>query len=384
MAETEIRTRTRTKTEKPKSELAELLADIEKKKGPGVVRPAWTLPLFNCLPTGVFMLDFALMGGIPEGLATMIYGWESSGKSTLTMRQVAAAQRKYPWRTPFFCDCEGTFDKEWAAKQGVDLNNLNLAQPESGEEAIDLLAGFSEVWETSLMVLDSVPAAVPRKIDENSAEDATMGLLARLMGILSSKLTVAASRERKRDHWVTNIFVNQWRSRIGGLILGDPRTLPGGNQLNKYFVTTKIEIKNKEIMGKDKNDIEVVDHNEHSFKIGKAKVGSSIRQGEFQIVVNPDHELPFGTLMDALPVVTYAVKMGIIDGGVGKKGYVLPDGNKLPNLAELELYLYENEAELLRLQQMIISQQRVEKGLPPLPPDGFLLDWNSRENLGLE
>ena len=358
------------------SELDAVCAEINKVKGAGVIRPAGQMVAANHIPTGCFLLDLALLGGIADGFTTMIYGLESSGKTTLCKKVVGNYQRKYEDKKVVWVDPEGMFDKDWAIQLGVDPDRLVYSSPENGEEAVDIIASVMSAWETGLVVLDSIPAMVPMNVVEKSAEDNTMAELARLMGKYCSKILVSQAKERRRGHRVTVININQFRSKVG-LVFGDPRTLPGGRQIN-HIPTTKIEIKNLEVMGKDKHQHEVVEYNEHSFKITKAKHGSSIRSGEFRMVINPDNELGLrqGDFDDSDTAAAYAKRMGIITGG-GASWKISGVAKKFGKLEEIKKFLISTPEEFLKLKQTIIAMQRVDKGLPALPPDKYLLDWCS-------
>jgi recombination protein RecA len=356
------------------TELDAVFADIGKHMGEEMVMDASKLPPCNHIPTGSFMLDLATLGGMPEGFPAMFYGYESSGKTTIIKKIVGEFQKKYPQKKAVWVDTEGMFDAAWAKQLGVDTSSLKLARPENGQQAVDIIDAVVGAWETGLVVLDSVPSCVSKAILDKSADDDTMTELARLMGKLCSKLAMSFNRERKRGHHVTFLYTNQWRGKPG-VMFGDPRTLPGGRQIN-HICTTKLEVKNAEEMGKDKHDIEVVEFNQHSFKITKAKHGASVRSGEFRMMINPDNDkgLPQGSYSDADTMVVYGKKMGLITGG-GSSWKIDDNDTKFAKLVDIETYLRENAAAYLSLKQAIVAMQRVDKGLPALPPDGYLFDW---------
>jgi len=356
------------------NELDKVILDIQKHKGANSIHEANRIVPSNHIPTGCFVLDFALMGGIADGYNTMLYGLESSGKTTLAKKIVGQFQKKHEDKKAVWVDPEGMFDRDWASKMGVDTDKLIYSSPETGNEAVDIIAAVMDAKETGLVVLDSVPACVPMTIIEKSAEDDTMAELARLMGKLCSKILVSQAKERRRGHRVTVILINQFRFKVG-FVMGDNRTLPGGRQIN-HIPTTKIEVKNKEVMGKDKHEHEVVEVNEHEFKITKAKHGSSIRHGEFRMIINPDNVmgLPQGTFEDFATVAAYSKRMGVITGG-GASWKIDGVSKKFGKLEEIKDFLKDNEDHYLRLKQTLIAMQRKEKGLPMLPPDNYLLDW---------
>lgn len=361
------------------TELEQVLADIAKTKGAAAVMPASQIPVANHIPTGSFLLDFALLGGIPEGYVSMFYGLESSGKTTMIKKIVGEFQKKHPSKVAAWVDAEGMFDKDWATKLGVDVEKLLVSRPDTGQEAVDVMEAMMGAWEVGLIVLDSIPACVPKKILENSAEDLTMSELARLMGIFCSKVAMSFSAERKRGHHVTVLLVNQFRAKIG-VMFGDPRTLPGGRQIN-HLPSTKVEIRNLEELGKDRHDNEVVEYNGHTFKITKSKHGSSIKNGEFRMVINPDNKegLPQGTINDTDTLCAYAKKMGFITGG-GSSWVIAGVDQKFRKLDEIRAYLRGTEGAEMLLRQTVIAAQREAKGLPALPPDGYLSGgWLSTE-----
>jgi recombination protein RecA len=360
------------KREPETSEFSQLLAQIEKARGEKVILPANVIPQACVIPTGAFTLDFALTGGIPEGFATMIYGLESSGKTTMTLKAVASFQRKHPTKLAVWVDTESMFDPDWAAKLGCDLNRLHIVHPATGEEAVDLMAAAMEPIEVGMVIMDSIPGCVPKAIVDRSAEDQTMAVLARLMGIFCSKILTAWGKERRRNHRVTVLIINQFRSKVG-LVFGDPRTLPGGRQIN-HLPSTKIEIKNSEVMGEDAVGNEVVDLNDHTFKITKAKHGSSIRSGQFQMVVNPDKDesLAQGSFDDYKTVITFAKKFGFLVGGGGKYRVPLITNKTFPKHDDLVLHLKQHDDQFNQLKACLIAAQRVSKGMPALPPDGYL------------
>jgi recombination protein RecA len=295
----------------------------------------------------------------------MPYGWESSGKTTVSMRVVANAQRKYPDQSVVFVDAEGTFDPAWAARHEVDVDNMILVQPQSGEQALDIADAVLRAAETSLVVIDSLPALMPTKELEKSMEDDTVALQARLIGKFLRKATQALLDERKRDHHPALVVINQFRSKIA--MMGDTRTLPGGNAL-KFAVATRFEIKNKEKMGRDGLDIETVDYNEHSFVVTKNKVGTGIRSGEFIMVRNPDNPLGAGFIDDAKTVVTYAKKFGILSGG-GSSWRMDDLDEKFGKLQEIADYFYSDLDYFEHTKRRLISMQRQHAGLKP---DGWL------------
>lgn len=369
------------------SELQTTIDAIKKRMGDHAVSYSSNLgaAATTFIETGVFTIDYGLLGGVPEGRVTMVYGHEACGKSTLIMRLVAAAQRKHPGKVAVIVDAEGTIDMVWAAAQGVDVDKLLLVKPDSGEECVDAVEAFLRTMEICFVAIDSLPAIVPQAIIERSAEDPTMAQGARLIGVLCSKIIAAFQHERGRGHNPTVVMVNQWRSKVG-FVLGNPNTLPGGKQ-PKYLSSVMLEMKKKkEHIGKDKYENDTTIYNEHAFDIDKSKTGSSIRQGEFKLVTSSDYNmqdadadapdifLPAGSIDDYKVVAAYGKRMGFITGGAASWQIDGVDG-KFRNVAAIMQFLVENPDEFVSLKRKMIGLKRKENGLPPIPYDNYLLGW---------
>lgn len=361
------------------SEFEKVKAHFAKNYGDGIIRAASRLPINRHIQTGAFTLDLALLGGLPENHAFMIYGNESSSKTTMMMKIVAAFQQKYPDKVVVWVDPESTFDKLWAMKQGVDVEALELTQPGSGELAVDIIQRMMAVQEVSLVVLDSIGALCPMNVYEKSAEDKTYAEVARLCSTLCQKLGGVTNIERARGHFPTFGMVNQFRDSQSSY--GSPNKLPGGRQIN-YYATTKIWMKGKKVKGKNSFGDEVTDHIEQAFVVEKHKIGSSIEQGEFIMHLNPDGasavfpEMQFGqgTILDAKIVAAQAKRIGILSGG-GASWRIEGLDMRFGKLAEIESFFYQNPAAYLRVKQQVIVDYRRRAGLPALPPDRYLLDW---------
>jgi recombination protein RecA len=371
---TEVRERVRVPVPAPAPSfpgLEGIAKTLSQRHGGDVMYPGTMIPTFNHLETGVFLMDLALLGGIPEGQSTMLYGWESSGKTTMAMRLAAAAQRKHPDKAVIWVDCEQTFDPLWFAKHGGDRSRLFYMQPDSGEQAVDTIDAVSRSPETSLVILDSLPAMLPQKMIDASAEDALVAAQSRLNSRLCSTLIASGQASRKEyGRAATFVCINQWRMAIG-VSKGDPRTLPGGRQI-RFLCTTLLEMKNKPIAGKDARDIEIFLKNEHAFVCKKSKAGNSLPGGEFDMIRDPGHPLGEGAIDDYFTALTYAKKMGFIGGG-GTKQTIQGIDQSFGKREEMISYLKENDDDFTKLKRLVIASQRVNMGLPALPKDGWLL-----------
>lgn len=215
------------------------------------------------ISTGSFMFDLAISpenGGIPVGKIMEIYGPEQAGKSTFSLIAIAERQRYerqreidepgYQAKACVFIDAESGFSKELAAEYGVVLEDLIYIDPETAEQAIDILEAFVRSGEMALAVVDSVPALTPNKIVESSMEQQTMGLVARLMSIACTKLNGALKGTES-----TIIFINQIREKVG-VMYGNPETTPGGRAL-KFYSWTRIKVSRGDDI---KNKDEVIGH----------------------------------------------------------------------------------------------------------------------------
>lgn len=357
------------------SELIAAEAEIAKVHGGGVVVRGDRVPLANHSPTGAFSLDLGLCGGMPEGYAIQLYGFESSGKTLIALLSIAGYQRKHPDKVCIFVDAEKMYDPNWAEHLGVDTQRVRVIIPDTGEQAVDALTRMMDVESVGLVVLDSIPACVPKTMADRSAEDKTMGVLAALMGILCSKILVSWGRERRRGHRVTVLLLNQFRMKVG-FVLGNPHTLPGGRQIN-HLPTTKIKTKGKEQKGEDSGGEEVNNFTEIFFAFEKTKHGRSIREGAFTVVLGDGHAsgLPPGTVDNAPTIAVYALSFGLIR----KQGKQYVIDSRLIRSHEpilkkesIVAWLRTHEDESMLIGAAIIAGMRLRHRLPAAPPDGML------------
>lgn len=342
------------------SELGATMALITKHRGEGVVRPAELLPKFKHIPTGVFSLDMACLGGFPEGAVTLGVGWEHSGKTTMGLRFLAHAQKKYPEMFALFVDVEGTYAPAWGAIHGIDNSRLILVQPGSGEEALDVAVAMMRSKEISAVMVDSLAGLVPLAVKDKSFEDAVVGkqalMISRFCAVMQSEL----NEQRKRGHRPAIYMVNQFRYKIG-VMHGDPRTTPGGVAAN-YVATLRLEFKNKEEKGSDDNQRQLIDHNDHSFTMKKNKIGNGPREGEFLMVRNTDHVLGQGFIDDARTVVTWAKATGAITGG-GSSWRIRGVDDKFPRLQEIADYFYSDLDFFDDFKRSLIEDFREKQGM---------------------
>ena len=329
------------------------LAQIDKQYGKGsIMRMGDKATMaIESIPTGALSLDLALgIGGLPRGRVTEIYGPESSGKSTLAMHVVAEAQRN--GGVCAYIDAEHAMDPIYAKAIGVDIDQLLISQPDTGEQALEIVDMLVRSGALDVVVIDSVAALTPRAEIEGEMGDSHVGLQARLMSQALRKLTANLNRTK-----TIALFINQLREKIG-VMFGSPETTPGGRAL-KFYSSVRLDIRRIESL---KDGAEVVG-NRTRVKVVKNKVSPPFRQAEFDIMYGKGISRE-GSLIDM------SVDLGIVK----KSGaWFTYEGEQLGQGREnAKSFLSSNPEIMVEISDKVLAAAGLKPGAEePLVDNGF-------------
>ncbi|WP_261667021.1 recombinase RecA [Erwinia mallotivora] len=323
------------------------LAQIEKQFGKGaIMRLGDDRSLDVALqPTGIMGLDIATGGGLPYGRICEIYGPEASGKTTLALYAIAAAQRD--GKQCAFIDAEHALDPKRAAELGVDTENLLISQPDTGEQALEIADALTRSGAVSVIVVDSVAALVPKAELEGEIGDAHMGLQARMMSQAMRKLKGNIGTSQ-----TLVIFINQLRMKIG-VMFGNPETTAGGNAL-KFYASVRLDVR---AFGNIKEG-DAVTGKEIRVKVVKNKVAPPFRQAEFRLLFGQGIDFT-GNVLDLAVDAKIASKAGT---------WYEFDGSKLGNGRKAALEFVSADPQMLAILTDRVRAHYLSPARPPLPP----------------
>ena len=329
--------------------LQEAMSKIEKDFGKGSIMKLGEEKIENVdvIPSGSISLDVALgVGGYPKGRIIEIYGPESSGKTTLAIHAIAEAQKA--GGIAAFIDAEHAFDRFYAAKLGVDVDNLIISQPDNGEQALEIADQLIRSAAVDIVVVDSVAALTPKAEIEGDMGDNKVGLQARLMSQALRKLTATINKTN-----TTCIFINQLREKIG-VMFGNPETTTGGNAL-KFYASVRLDIRKSSAI---KDGDEIIG-NEVKVKVVKNKVAPPFRRAQFEIL--------FG---EGISRVGEIVDLGVEYGILEKSGsWFSYNGSKLAQGKEGAKKVLKDNPELCEELTARIYDAINSKGAPIAPPE---------------
>ena len=327
-----------TSQEEKKKALAGAIAQIEKNFGKGAIIKLGSNQTMqvDAIPTGSMGLDLALgIGGVPKGRIVELYGPESSGKTTVALHIIAEAQKK--GGEVAFVDVEHALDPQYAAALGVDVDNLLVSQPDSGEQALEIMEALVRSGAVDVVVLDSVAALTTKAEIDGNMGDSNVGQLARLMSQAMRKLTPLLSKTN-----CVAIFINQIREKIG-VMYGNPETTPGGRAL-KFYASVIIDVRKGEAI---KNGTELIG-SRTKIKIKKNKVAPPFKECEFDII--------FGKgIARTGEVLDLAVELDVIKKSGAWFSY---DGQKLGQGRDNAKKALEENPELMKVVEEKINENK--------------------------
>lgn len=360
-------------SEEKKKALEAAMGQIEKEFGKGSIMKLGEYKTLNieAIPTGALSLDVALgIGGIPKGRIIEVYGPESSGKTTLTLHMIAECQKA--GGEAAFIDAEHALDPIYAKHLGVDIDNLIVSQPDTGEQALEIAEALTRSGAIDIIVVDSVAALVPKAEIDGDMGDAHVGLQARLMSQALRKLAGVVNKSN-----ATIVFINQLREKVG-VLFGNPETTPGGRAL-KFYASVRLDIRKVENIKQDG----VVKGSHVRVKVVKNKVAPPFREAEFDIIYGKGISKS-GNILDL------AVNLDLIEKSGAWFSY---NGEKIGQGREnAKLYLEQNPKVMDEVEKKIrdnfkeafdkslSDEQVVDKEQEIDPEEDFSEDEESEEN----
>lgn len=366
--------------------LDELNAEMTKRYGSGMVKKE-LLPKARHVPTGSFDIDLRTLGGLVDCRLNQIKGFESTGKTTLAMAVIKAAQLKYPDKTAIFMDTETHLDPDWLDAQDVDHTKLqNIVGLEYAEAYAEVFDSLLKTGECSIIVLDSIASMTTSDdLEKNAEENTKVSGIANVVGRMCSSIIAAFQYcSNNGIHFPMIIFINQYRDKVGARVINGviPKTDNGGHQKNftSSIILELARPRNIEwpdpITGDKRTFMD-----EQAFKLIKAKTGSYAKKGEIKKVVSNAHpRLQIGSYDEVAKVVKYAKKLGLVSPLNGPKRVIatLPDA-LFGNDKDMAMGLEADKVAMDLCKACIVAITRKNMGKPMVPFDDYLMGFNSKQ-----
>ncbi len=292
------------------SSVEELTKGLQKEYGDGTVVSGDVIESFGRIATTIFPFDLATGGGFPEGKISIVYGPESSLKTTIALKAIAAHQRRHPEKVCVFVDLEASYEEEWAIHLGVITSRVKIVRPDFAEQAVDIMESLLYAEDLGIMVIDSLAALITANEVDSSANKAVVGGSGLVINRLYRKATLALNTARKEGRTPTLIVINQIRHKIG-VMYGDPETMPGGNAF-KFASALTVRLYGKDEMDKKISSVLPV-WKICSGIIKKFKQPIAARSFEFKLSVDKSTGLAIGEVDDWATILAYLKEAGFLE-----------------------------------------------------------------------
>jgi recombination protein RecA len=320
------------------STIKDMVSASQKEMGKDVASYGGKLIEASRIPTGLFPFDLATGGGFPRGKVTIIYGPESSNKTNMALLAVANHQHLYPDKTCIFIDVERSFNPDWAAALGVDIDKLVVAVPSFAEQVVDMVESFLYAEDCGIVIIDSLAAMVTTSEANSSADKAVVGGAGLVIGKLVRKTTLALGEAEKAGRQPTLIYINQTRYKIG-VMFGDPETMPGGNA-PRFQAALWVRVYGKNVTDSKISKIMPI-AKDVTFSIKKHKVPILAASGKYTMVTVPHKDYRIGDTEDFNTISSYLKSFGMFHKGEKDKGWVIL-GQKYDTIQAFEDMLYKD------------------------------------------
>lgn len=350
-----------------------VLSQLQKDFGTHIGTVGVTKSPIERIPTGIFQLDLATGGGFPKGRISILYGAESSTKTTVAYLLIAAIQRE--GQKAVFVDLEGTFDPEWSSQCGVDITKVIVVTPDTAEQAVDVIEAFAYAEDVGLIVVDSIAAMTTENEINSEAGKMSVGGASLLVGKMTRKCVIAINKMRQKGYKQTIVCINQTRFKIG-VMFGDPETTPGGNAI-RFASSLSIRLYGKDKIDKDVHPTIPV-FKTVSGIIKKWKVPVVARQFEYDMCIVPHGTLKVGTAPSWNTVANYLKQYGLLKKE--KQGWRCMNV-MFKTLDELATK-YESDPEVKTvLQAEVVAKELVSHIIPDPTEVGLKVDTSTGEIL---